>query len=145
MGNGVIPGGMIYTNIVLLAEGSAKQTVNVPMPGETINFAWKDVNPHVKIGTDAYLKGANKLKNLTINSSPEEPTQIGEGVELVNGIVGLGRSAKPGAVTDRHYLADGIRRAGPGGEQLDRHQRHADDRRMVAHQQRLALQHGQSQ
>ncbi len=44
----------------------------------------------VKIGSRAYIKGANKLKNLTINSSAEEPTQIGEGVELVNGIVGLG-------------------------------------------------------
>jgi len=44
----------------------------------------------VKIGSHAYIKGANKLKNLTVNSSAEEPTQIGEGVELVNGIVGLG-------------------------------------------------------
>ncbi len=44
----------------------------------------------VKIGEHAYIKGANKLKNLTINSSEAEPTQIGEGVELVNGIVGLG-------------------------------------------------------
>ena len=44
----------------------------------------------VKIGSDAYIKGANKLKNLTINSSPEAPTQIGEGVELVNGIIGFG-------------------------------------------------------
>jgi hypothetical protein len=42
----------------------------------------------VRIGTDCYIKGANKLKNLTINSSAEEPSQIGEGVELVNGIVG---------------------------------------------------------
>ena len=42
------------------------------------------------IGPDCYIKGANKLKNLTINSSAEEPTQIGEGVELVNGIVGYG-------------------------------------------------------
>ena len=44
----------------------------------------------VKIGEHAYVKGANKLKNLTINSSKAEPTQIGEGVEMVNGIVGLG-------------------------------------------------------
>ncbi len=43
----------------------------------------------VKIGPHCYIKGANKLKNLTINSSDDEPTQIGEGVELVNGIVGL--------------------------------------------------------
>ncbi|MGA2499949.1 MAG: DUF4954 family protein [Tepidisphaeraceae bacterium] len=43
----------------------------------------------VKIGPHCYIKGANKLKNLTIQSSADEPTQIGEGVELVNGIVGL--------------------------------------------------------
>jgi len=44
----------------------------------------------VKIGSNCYIKGANKLKNLTINSNPEEPVQIGEGVELVNGIIGCG-------------------------------------------------------
>ncbi|MDR0316809.1 MAG: DUF4954 family protein [Treponema sp.] len=42
------------------------------------------------IGNCAYIKGANKLKNLTILSSADEPTQIGEGVELVNGIIGYG-------------------------------------------------------
>jgi hypothetical protein len=44
----------------------------------------------VWVGSDAYLKGANKLKNLTINSSPEAPSQVGEGCELVNGIVDYG-------------------------------------------------------
>jgi hypothetical protein len=44
----------------------------------------------VWIGSDAYIKGANKLKNLTINSSPEAKSQIGEGCELVNGIIGFG-------------------------------------------------------
>lgn len=44
----------------------------------------------VKIGSHCYIKGANKLKNLTINSAQAEPTQIGEGVEMVNGIVGFG-------------------------------------------------------
>jgi len=44
----------------------------------------------VKIGSNCYIKGANKLKNLTINSSQKERTQIGEGVELVNGIIGHG-------------------------------------------------------
>ncbi|MDR3021015.1 MAG: DUF4954 family protein, partial [Treponema sp.] len=42
----------------------------------------------VAVGECAYIKGANKLKNLTIHSSAEERTQIGEGVEMVNGIVG---------------------------------------------------------
>ena len=44
----------------------------------------------VWIGSDAYLKGANKLKNLTINSSPDAKSQVGEGCELVNGIIGFG-------------------------------------------------------
>ncbi|MDR2020808.1 MAG: DUF4954 family protein [Treponema sp.] len=44
----------------------------------------------VTVGEGAYIKGANKLKNLTILSSEEESSQIGEGVELVNGIVGYG-------------------------------------------------------
>jgi hypothetical protein len=44
----------------------------------------------VKIGSYCYIKGANKLKNLTIKSSEAEPTQIGEGVEMVNGIIGYG-------------------------------------------------------
>jgi hypothetical protein len=44
----------------------------------------------VHIGSDAYLKGANKLKNLTINSDGDRTSQIGEGCELVNGIIGYG-------------------------------------------------------
>ena len=44
----------------------------------------------VWIGSDAYIKGANKLKNLTINSGIEGRTQIGEGCEIVNGIIGEG-------------------------------------------------------
>ncbi|MFT3908578.1 MAG: DUF4954 family protein [Ferruginibacter sp.] len=44
----------------------------------------------VCIGTDAYIKGANKLKNLTINSDADRTSQIGEGCELVNGIIGFG-------------------------------------------------------
>ncbi len=42
------------------------------------------------IGSDAYIKGANKLKNLTINSDAARKSQVGEGCELVNGVVGFG-------------------------------------------------------
>jgi Domain of unknown function (DUF4954) len=59
----------------------------------------------VKIGTDAYLKGANKLKNLTINSSAESITQIGEGCELVNGIIGNGCRIFYGVKAVRFILA----------------------------------------
>jgi hypothetical protein len=44
----------------------------------------------VLVGTDAYFKGANKLKNLTVNSDVKRKSQIGEGCEIVNGIVGYG-------------------------------------------------------
>ena len=59
----------------------------------------------VWIGTDAYIKGANKLKNLTINSGPEGLTQIGEGCELVNGIIGHGCKLFYGVKAVRFIMA----------------------------------------
>ena len=59
----------------------------------------------VWIGSDAYLKGANKLKNLTINSSAEAASQIGEGCELVNGIVGFGCRVFYGVKAVRFLMA----------------------------------------
>ncbi|UYQ91515.1 DUF4954 family protein [Chitinophaga horti] len=59
----------------------------------------------VMIGTDAYLKGANKLKNLTINSSAEAHSQIGEGCEMVNGIVGYGCRVFYGVKAVRFVMA----------------------------------------
>ena len=60
----------------------------------------------VKIGPYCYIKGASKLKNVTINSSEEEPTQIGEGVILVNGITGYGCRIFYSAVATRFVLGD---------------------------------------
>jgi hypothetical protein len=59
----------------------------------------------VLIGTDAYIKGANKIKNVTINSTEESNTQIGEGVELVNGIVGVGCRIFYGVKAVRFFMA----------------------------------------
>jgi hypothetical protein len=44
----------------------------------------------VTMGDCCTITGANKLKNLTLHSSEAEPTQIGEGVELLNGVIGYG-------------------------------------------------------
>ena len=60
----------------------------------------------VKIGPCAYIKGANKLKNLTVNSSEEARTQIGEGVELVNGIIGYGCRVFYGCKAVRFVMGD---------------------------------------
>jgi len=59
----------------------------------------------VWIGSDAYLKGANKLKNITINSSAEAKSQIGEGCEMVNGIVGFGCRVFYGVKAVRFIMA----------------------------------------
>ena len=60
----------------------------------------------VKTGPHVYIKGANKLKNLTINSSADEPTQIGEGVEMVNGIIGRGCHVFYGCKAVRFVMGD---------------------------------------
>ena len=57
-----------------------------------------------KIGDCAYIKGAFKLKNTTILSSAEEPSQIGEGVEMVNGILGYGSRVFYQAVAVRFVI-----------------------------------------
>jgi len=59
----------------------------------------------VWVGPHAYIKGANKLKNLTINSSEEAPSQIGEGCELVNGIIGFGCRIFYGVKAVRFFMA----------------------------------------
>lgn len=59
----------------------------------------------VLIGSDAYIKGANKIKNVTINSTEDANTQIGEGVELVNGIVGVGCRIFYGVKAVRFFMA----------------------------------------
>jgi len=61
----------------------------------------KDVN----IGSDAYIKGANKIKNVTINSSADAMTQIGEGCELVNGIIDPGCRIFYGVKAVRFFMA----------------------------------------
>jgi hypothetical protein len=60
----------------------------------------------VWVGSDAYFKGANKLKNLTVNSGPEGRTQIGEGCEIVNGIIGYGCRLFYGVKAVRFIMAD---------------------------------------
>jgi len=60
----------------------------------------------VKLGPAGYIKGANKLKNLTVNSSFDEPSQIGEGVEMVNGILGYGCRVFYGCKAVRFVMGD---------------------------------------
>ena len=60
----------------------------------------------IKIGSHAYIKGANKLKNMTILSDRDSPSQIGEGVEMVNGIMGYGSRSFYGVKAVRFVMGE---------------------------------------
>jgi hypothetical protein len=60
----------------------------------------------IRVGDCAYIKGVNKLKNITIKSDEKDPTQIGEGVELVNGIIGYGCRVFYGSKAVRFVLGN---------------------------------------
>ncbi|MDY0303929.1 MAG: DUF4954 family protein, partial [Sphaerochaeta sp.] len=65
-----------------------------------------DTIKDVWVGAGAYIKGANKLKNLMLRSTVHEPVQIGEGVELVNGIIGSGSRVFYGVKAIRFIIGD---------------------------------------
>ncbi len=60
----------------------------------------------VMIGDHCTIDGAGAMRSVTINSSAEEPTRIGEGVELTNGIIGRGSSVLSGARAERFIIGD---------------------------------------
>ncbi|MFA5699304.1 MAG: DUF4954 family protein [Sphaerochaeta sp.] len=65
-----------------------------------------DTIKDVWIGEGSYIKGANKLKNLMLRSTLAEAVQIGEGVELVNGIIGSGSRIFYGSKAIRFVIGD---------------------------------------
>ena len=78
-------------NITKKEYGGARGSYGVVGAHTTIKSC--HIIKDVYVGEWAYIKGANKLKNVSVLSSKEEPSQIGEGAEMVNGIMGFGSSA----------------------------------------------------
>ncbi len=76
--------------IALTEYGSSKKNNTCGFVGDDVVIKNTSLIKDTKIGPCAYIKGAFKLKNITICSSEEESSQIGEGVEMVNGIMGYG-------------------------------------------------------
>jgi hypothetical protein len=58
----------------------------------------------IETGECTTIQGANKLQNLTIHSNGEVPTEIGEGVELENGVIDFGSRVSRGVKAIRFYL-----------------------------------------
>lgn len=72
----------------LTVNGQSKKLDTIGFIDDDCVIKGSKIIKDAKIGKSTYIKGALKIKNVTILSSEEEPTQIGEGVELVNGILG---------------------------------------------------------
>ena len=70
--------------------GNTKKLDTIGLVGNDSVIKNSNIIKDTKVGECAYIKGAFKIKNTTILSSAEEVSQIGEGVELVNGILGYG-------------------------------------------------------
>ena len=76
--------------VELTEEGTSKELNTYGFVDDDSVVKNSNIIKDTKIGKSAYIKGAFKLKNVTILSTEEEPSQIGEGVEMVNGILGYG-------------------------------------------------------
>lgn len=76
--------------VELTEFGKSKELVTYGIVEDDVVIKNSTLLKDVKICSCAYIKGALKLKNITILSSEDEPSQIGEGVEMVNGIMGFG-------------------------------------------------------
>ena len=63
----------------------------------------------VRIGPAARISGCEELRDLTVNSLPEAPVEIGPGAILVGGILGPGSSAVGACEARRFVLGSGTR------------------------------------
>ncbi|MBQ0052285.1 MAG: DUF4954 family protein [Treponema sp.] len=90
--------------IHLTEYGQSKELNTYGIVGNDVVIKNTTLLKDVKIGDGAYIKGAFKLKNITICSSEEEPSQIGEGVEMVNGILGYASKVFYQAVAVRFVI-----------------------------------------
>ena len=90
--------------VELTEYGQSKELDTFGIVGQDVIIKNSSLLKDAKIGDCCYIKGAFKIKNVTVLSSEEEPSQIGEGVELVNGIMGFGSKVFYQAVAVRFVI-----------------------------------------
>ena len=95
----------LQRRFIEITENSFSKELNTyGLTGDDVVIKNTTLLKDAKIGDSTYIKGAFKLKNITILSSEEESSQIGEGVELVNGILGYGSRVFYQAVAVRFVI-----------------------------------------
>lgn len=90
--------------IELTENSNSKKLDTFGFVGEDCVIKNSSLIKDAKFGQNVYVKGAFKLKNITVCSSYDEPSQIGEGVEMVNGILGYGSRVFYQAVAVRFVI-----------------------------------------
>ena len=96
---------ILQRRFIELTENQFPKTLNTfGVTGDDVVIKNTTLLKDAKIGNCAYIKGAFKLKNISILSTAEEPSQIGEGVEMVNGIMNPGSKAFYQAVAVRFVI-----------------------------------------
>ena len=90
--------------VELTEQGNTGELNTFGIVGDDAVIKNSNIIKDAKIGAATYIKGAFKLKNITILSSEEEPSQVGEGVEMVNGILGYGSKIFYQAVAVRFVI-----------------------------------------
>ena len=96
--------GLLKRFVEFTEEGNSKALDTFGFIDDDTVIKETNIVKDVKIGKCVYIKGGLKLKNLTILSTPEEPSQIGEGVILVNGILGFGSHVFYNAIAVRFVI-----------------------------------------
>ncbi|MFP4356047.1 MAG: DUF4954 family protein [Phycisphaerae bacterium] len=75
-------------------------------PGAVIRNCKTLRDVHIQAG--AAICGASRLDSLTLQSSPEEPTEVTEAISLTSGVAGAGCCFGPGVIADRFILGQHV-------------------------------------
>ncbi|WP_277055450.1 DUF4954 family protein [Treponema socranskii] len=97
-------GALMKRFVALTEKGAASEEATYGIVKNNAVIKNTTLLKDAEIGECAYIKGAFKLKNITVLSSEAEPSQIGEGVEMVNGIMGSGSRVFYQAVAVRFVI-----------------------------------------
>ena len=97
-------GALMKRFVALTEKGAASEEATYGIVKNNAVIKNTTLLKDAEIGECAYIKGAFKLKNITVLSSAAEPSQIGEGVEMVNGIMGYGSRVFYQAVAVRFVI-----------------------------------------
>ena len=92
----------------LIDEYAEGQSSTMGYVGKNVHISGCNLIKNVKIGESAILEGALRLTDGAINSCPEAPAYIGQGVIASHFIVAEGSKITDNAIVDRCFVGQGV-------------------------------------